>query len=239
MVRVRSQDRLAALVDAAAAAFVAHGYARTQVDDVANRLGVAKGTVYGYVTSKDALFALAVTYADGAEPLPAPDRLPLDASDLPQPDMLVRDRLTSELADLALLQALQAPATDAAAQIEDIVSDVVARLLRNRVAIKLVDRCAPEFPELAKLWFDGGRWAQTDVLRQYLQTQADAGRLRLPGDPDVVARSIIELCALWTVHIPWDPSPRQTDDAVIVATIPRMVRAMLDPCPTPTPRNGS
>jgi AcrR family transcriptional regulator len=239
MARVRSQHRLAALVEAAAEAFVAHGYARTQIDDVANRLGVAKGTVYGYVTSKDALFALALTYADGAEPLPVSDRLPLDASDLPQPKMVVKDRLSSELADLALLQAVQAPATDATAQIEHIIADVLARLLRNRVAIKLVDRCAPEFPALARLWFEGGRWAQIDVLRQYLQTQAGAGRLRLPGDPDVVARSIIELCALWTIHIPWDPSPRQTDDVVIVATIPRMVRAMLDPCTTPIRRNGS
>jgi hypothetical protein len=34
-----------------------------------------------------------------------------------------------------------------------------ARLARHRVAIKLVDRCAPGLPDLAKVWFGAGRGA--------------------------------------------------------------------------------
>ena len=46
MPRVTPPDRCAKLLDAAAAAFVEHGFHRTQMDDVAERLGVSKGTIY-------------------------------------------------------------------------------------------------------------------------------------------------------------------------------------------------
>jgi len=40
------------LLDAAAAAFVEHSFHRTQMDDVPERLGVSKGTIYRNVESK-------------------------------------------------------------------------------------------------------------------------------------------------------------------------------------------
>ncbi|WP_291416013.1 helix-turn-helix domain-containing protein [Actinophytocola sp.] len=64
------------LVSAAAETFIAQGYQRTQMQDVADVLGVAKGTVYGYVDGKAALLAAAVRYADGVEPLPECDFAP-------------------------------------------------------------------------------------------------------------------------------------------------------------------
>jgi AcrR family transcriptional regulator len=241
MPRTRPPQRLADLVEAASAAFVAHGYARTQMDDVAERLGVAKGTVYGYVASKEALFALALAYGDGIEPLPIDVDWPLDVTDLPIPDELVEQRLAGELGDLLLLSAVEAPAADAGRELGEVVADLLRRLGRHRVAIKLVDRCAPELPRLAELWYGGGRWGQVAALARYLESQADAGRLRLPGDAAVVARSIVELCALWAVHLHWDPSPRPVPDAVILETVPRMVRSMVarsGDATTPTPADG-
>ncbi|MDQ4061868.1 MAG: TetR/AcrR family transcriptional regulator [Pseudomonadota bacterium] len=58
--RARSEDdreaRLQAILDAALDVFSEKGYAATRLEDVAARAGVAKGTIYLYVPSKQALF---------------------------------------------------------------------------------------------------------------------------------------------------------------------------------------
>ena len=71
MPRVTPSDRIPKLLDAAAAAFVEHGFHRTQMDDVAERLGVSKGTIYRTVDSKEALFAAVVEWGDNPDEVPA------------------------------------------------------------------------------------------------------------------------------------------------------------------------
>ena len=70
MPRTTPPDRLSKLLDAAAAAFVEHGFQRTQMDDIAERLGVSKGTVYRAVDSKETLFAAVVAWGDRPDHLP-------------------------------------------------------------------------------------------------------------------------------------------------------------------------
>ena len=72
MPRTTPSDRLVKLLDAAAEAFVEHGFQRTQMDDIAERLGVSKGTIYRAVDSKDTLFAAVIAWGD------TPDDLPVD-----------------------------------------------------------------------------------------------------------------------------------------------------------------
>ena len=67
--RTTPPDRYSKLLDAAAAAFVEHGFQRTQMDDIASRLGVSKGTIYRSVDSKECLFAAVIAFAD------SPDRI--------------------------------------------------------------------------------------------------------------------------------------------------------------------
>ncbi|WP_428264647.1 TetR/AcrR family transcriptional regulator [Haliangium sp.] len=72
MTRTKSDDKRAAILDAAAALFSRYGYRRTSVDDVAGEAGIAKGTVYLYFDNKQALFAevcrhVAHTFLDRAE----------------------------------------------------------------------------------------------------------------------------------------------------------------------------
>src|SRR2546421_11632215 len=76
MARTIPPDRFPAVVAAAARVFITHGYQRAQVQDVADALGLAKGTLYGYARGKAALFAAAVRFADGHEPPPTPAGLP-------------------------------------------------------------------------------------------------------------------------------------------------------------------
>ncbi|MCK4993770.1 MAG: TetR/AcrR family transcriptional regulator [Candidatus Omnitrophica bacterium] len=51
-----TQMRQKQILDAAAEVFSKNGYARTQVDEIANRAGLGKGTVYRYFKDKKNLF---------------------------------------------------------------------------------------------------------------------------------------------------------------------------------------
>jgi AcrR family transcriptional regulator len=52
----RAAERRRAIIDAALDEFVARGFAATRLDDVAQRAGVAKGTIYLHFKDKEALF---------------------------------------------------------------------------------------------------------------------------------------------------------------------------------------
>ena len=218
--------------------FVAHGYRRTQVQDISDVLGLAKGTLYGYAATKEALFAAAIRYGDGLEPLPDISTLPVRAPADGELAELVAGRLAAEVPDLALTKALGRdllPRTpvEAAAELFGIVVDLYERLSRNHVAIKLVDRCAPELPELGKVWSETGRGDQMAGMEAYLDSRQRAGLLTLPGPVDLVARTAVELCVLWGVHCRFDPAPLASplpyDDATVGATLAAMITRSMNP----------
>ncbi|MGH8120016.1 MAG: TetR/AcrR family transcriptional regulator [Gammaproteobacteria bacterium] len=59
----RKDERPNEILKAALEVFTTHGYAATRIDDVAERAGVAKGTIYLYFPSKEELFAEVVRHA--------------------------------------------------------------------------------------------------------------------------------------------------------------------------------
>lgn len=237
MARTIPPDRFPAVIAASARVFITHGYQRAQVQDVADALGLAKGTLYGYAQGKAALFAAAVRYADGHEPLPDLAELPVRAPAAGEIAALVAGRLAGEIVGMRLAQALTDPLpadatpADHRTELAGIVTDLYARLARHRVAVKLVDRCAPELPDLAEVWFGTGRQAHVSGVEEYLVRRQRAGTVNLPGPSPLVARTIVDLCALWAVHCHFDPAPDPhstarpdpIDDAVVAATLAELV----------------
>ena len=95
-----SPERIGQPVETATDVFTTQGYRRTQMEDVAKALGVAKGRLYGYVESKAALFDAAVRCADGYEPLPDPAVLPLRTPEPGSTVASVQVRSLEEVSDL-------------------------------------------------------------------------------------------------------------------------------------------
>ena len=258
MARTIPPDRLPAVLAAAARVFVAHGYRRTQMQDVADALGVAKGTLYGYAAGKEALFAAAVRYGDGTEPLPALTDLPLPPPGPGELARLVAARLAAQVPDMALTRALAqsdpppGPPGEAGVELAGIVVDLYRRLAAHRVAIKLVDRCAPELPDLAEVWFGTGRGAQMAGMEAYLRRRQATGVLVLPGPPPLVARTVVELCVLWAVHCRFDLAPAgptdrgddysadpADDEETVAATLAALLVHGLAPAAASDPTNRS
>jgi AcrR family transcriptional regulator len=57
-----AERRKSEILTVAASAFAAHGFAATDVQDIASRLGISKGTIYRYFPSKEGLFLAAVEW---------------------------------------------------------------------------------------------------------------------------------------------------------------------------------
>jgi AcrR family transcriptional regulator len=228
MPRTMPDDRLARLVECATEVFIAQGYRRTQMADVARALGVAKGTLYLYVESKDALFDLVARCADDANPF---EKLPALPIRTPKPGATlkyVRERLAKSQVPVALTTALgRKRVPDPHAELEGIVRELYDSLARNRRGIKLLDRSAPDYPELAALWFEGARGGLVRLLSQYLEDRRRRKLLRTLPDAHVAARLLIETVVFWAVHRHWDPHPQPVDESMARETVVRFVVSAL------------
>jgi len=226
--RKTPDSRFQDLVDAACAVFIAQGYRRTQMADVADAMGVAKGTVYLYVESKEALFDVVLRYADAPKPIAPPDTMPVPTPPPGRTLRYVRDRL-AQPASVRLRETLRRTRNQACAEeLTAIFSEIYESMTRNRTGIKLVDRCAPDYPELAKLWFTEGREVLLSELARYLSAGMRKGRLRVVPDSAIAARLVLETLVFWAVHRHWDPSPQPVDPkAAQEAVIPLLVAALL------------
>jgi len=209
MPRTTPTDRFAKLLNAAAHAFVEHGFQRTQMDDIAERLGVSKGTIYRAVDSKDALFAAVIAFGDSPDQLPADGLTPTDNV------ALVAGRLAAELTAAVAgleLTSIVAQRTRLRAghgfgdEVERVAIGLYRVMRARRTAIMVLDRCAGEMPELAAVWFGEGRYALVDLWHHYLTLRST--HLTIHVESEILARTILELVTAWAVKMPWDPAPR-------------------------------
>jgi len=228
MPRAIPESRFQDLLEAATAVFLEQGYRRTQVSDVAARMGLSKGSVYTYVESKEALFDCVLRHADRPGPAFLPEVLPVPT---PRPGTtleVVEKRLSQEGALPSLAAALsRTRAADVRAELDAVLGELYALLSRHRTAIKLVDRCAADYPKLAKVWYRAGRGDALALLARYLDDRARRGRLRRFEDSTVAARVVLETLVFWAVHRHWDPSPQAVAEASARRTVLAFLAAAL------------
>lgn len=220
MPRHQPATRLSQLVKHATEVFIERGYKDTQMEDIASSLGVAKGTLYVYVESKEALFDLVVRCADTVpsfEPVP---RLPIPTPKRGATVSYIRKRLTENQNLPALATALSRTAlVPARAEFQQIVLELYDTVERNRQGLKLLDRSARDLPQLAGLWFEGARGGLVAALTQYLDREIGRGTMRPVTDITVAARLIVETVVFWAVHRRWDPHPQKFDDSAARETV--------------------
>jgi AcrR family transcriptional regulator len=218
MARSVPPDRFDALVRAATTVFLRQGYRRTQMADVAEELGVAKGTLYLYVESKEALLEQALVHADRGDAIPLPRSLPVPTPRAGAMLRKVRARIASEAKLPALAAALaRRKAADSRAEVDAIVRELFRLLAAHRIAIELLDRCGPDFPALGELWTTGGRGAVVSLLERYLRSRIASRQLAPLANAALAARLTLEIAAQWAVHRHWDPAPdpRFLDEAQV------------------------
>ena len=120
---LRKAERREAILAAALDEFSAQGFAATRLDDVANRAGVAKGTLYLYFHNKDALF-----------------------------QELVRTMLTPVVGSLEALRDADVPMRLLADRMVDLFVDEIFGT-RRREVIRLMIADGRRFPKLAEFYY--------------------------------------------------------------------------------------
>jgi AcrR family transcriptional regulator len=229
MSRKIPESRFVELVDGAAEVFIARGYRLTQMSDVAEAVGVAKGTLYGYVESKDALFALCLEYADHHGTIEVPNDLPLKAPKSGELGAFVKSRLAEESLPVELEAALARDrADDPKVELENVMRGLYLLQEENHRAIKLIDRCI-DHPELEGIWQVAGREANRSALVRYVASRIEAGQFRPVPNIRLAVRMIIEVITTWAVHIKWDRSPEDFDPAEARESAVELVVRLLIP----------
>jgi AcrR family transcriptional regulator len=149
MARKRAEGKLEEIADAAVACFSELGIRRTQMADVAKAAGVSAGTLYLYVSSKEALLHLAILRVCTR---------PLSSITLPLEDPGIG--ATVEIFAARVKEVRDWPTFDAALAGDVSISmDVLSAIGRElydmlheaRRAIWLVDRCAREVPAFEQI----------------------------------------------------------------------------------------
>jgi len=213
MARRIPADRFDRLVRGATEVLIERGYRRTQMADVAEAIGVAKGTLYGYVDSKDALLALCLEFADASDPIPLPAELPVRSPLAGEIGQRVKEVISQDAQMPHLAAALaNARVPDAQAEAAGVVGELFDLMYARRHGIKLLDRCM-DHPELRDLWQTQGREDVRAGLARYLEHRIASGDFRTFEDTRLAARFVVESCATWAVHIHWDRAPERYAEA--------------------------
>ena len=207
MPRSIPDDRFELLVHEATEVFIARGYRHTQMADVARAVGVSKGTLYLYVESKEALFALCLLHSARLAALAKPASLPVAAPVPGELRALVEENLSREATLPALEQALKRPRARAIRnELEAVFRELYDVMEHHCRGIKLLDRCW-DHPEIGSVWRMLGRELPRTRLADYVASRMEAGQLPRHPDPSLAARLALETCATWAVHIKWDRAP--------------------------------
>lgn len=219
MARARLQTRTDDLIRAGTRVFLEKSYRRAQVSDVAREMGVAPGTIYLYVESKEALFDLILRASLDANiaagiTLPVAARRPEEILAFIQAELAAESRIES------LERALVAHRPrDPAAELASIVRELYAKASRRWLSLKLIERSAPDWPELAALWFGGHRLRLLEQLSLYMRMRMKGQVLRPAPNPVIAARLILELVATFAIHCRTEPEAVQADQAQAEETV--------------------
>ena len=218
--RPRPPGRLEAIAQAALELFSTRGYRRTQMADVAKRLGVSPGSLYAYVASKEALFELAVLRAFGARPRSAalPLRSPV-AARAGAPGARAPAARGSRTRGSASARRVAAPA-DVAAELARRARRALRRARRERARRSACSSARrPTAPSSPSSTSAGCASAHRAHARATSRGASREGRLAAVPDVAIAARLAIETTAWFAWHRLGDPFPQPMDDALARATV--------------------
>jgi AcrR family transcriptional regulator len=143
----RQNERRAAILAAALDEFSARGYAATRLDDVAQRAGVAKGTIYLYFRDKESLF-----------------------------QELVRTMLSPLVGAIEAAPVTGLPARAVAEMIADLFVNEIYGTRRKDV-LRLIITEGPRFPKLAEFYYSEVIARVLPAVRALLSRAVERGEL--------------------------------------------------------------
>ena len=190
MPRKDPRERLARLADAATVVFGRQGYRRTKTSEIASEAGMASGSVFTYVESKEALFHLVFLYGfGGSDDITT---LPVQTPDPGETVALISQHLRKvETPCLTAALDTREP-DDPQRELEAVIEERYDMLDALWPLLAVMERSAIDFPELEDFYFRRLRVRYHDRLAEYLDQRGADGHLRGTSDAALTARIIDE-----------------------------------------------
>ena len=229
MARRRPPERFQELLDAALRVFAAKGVRRARMADIAAEMGVAPGSLYNYVESKEALFHWIVARGASDLPVAEPPALPIPT---PRPEDAAA-LLQEQLAEAFVLPRFEAACArkrprDAQRELHEVLGELYDRIAGARRTMSVIERSAIDLPELFDTYFATLRRSFFERLRGYIAARQRSGDFRASLDADVAARFVVEAITFFARHRFGDPSPPPLpDDAEVRAQVIALASASL------------
>ncbi|MCP5110229.1 MAG: hypothetical protein GY953_05280 [bacterium] len=132
---------------------------------------------------------------------------------------LIRTTLKKEARITSLEESLRARQDTSPEEFETIVREIYRKLSRHWLAVKLMEKAAMDWPELASMWFGEHRRALLRNLAKYFRAGVNSGTLRRVPNTDAAARLVIEIVAFFAMHRRVDPSPAELDEQAAEETV--------------------
>lgn len=224
MARPKSEDFLERLLRAAMHVFARKGLVRARMSDVAEQMGVAHGSLYNYVESKEALFYLLVDQGVRDEPAKLPDELPVRTPSRKKLLKRVEEQIENTFALPRLDAALKKhQPDDPRAELEGIISELYLRMHKTREPATVLERSAIDQPDLFALFFVQTRRRLLERLTAYLRRRIERGYFQSVIDPTTAARFLLEAVAFFARHRYGDPDLQPGDDELVRETIVQLL----------------
>jgi AcrR family transcriptional regulator len=230
----RKPVSLDGVLDAAADVFAERGFVRARMSEVAQRAGVATGSLYNVAASKEALFAAVFVPRDQRQDL----TLPLPDPGLERMQAVIAGRLLEATRLPLHEQALARPrADDVGEELRALLAERFDSMAGSWRQLAAVERTAADLPAVFDAFYNEGRRAFLDSLAVYLRSRAEAGQLRLAAEPALVARFVVESIAFWAYHRHQDPTLHVTDEQAREVCVNTLEAALIGE-PAPRPEKG-
>ncbi len=224
MARIRPPERFAQLLEAGLRVFSERGPAATRMADVAAAMGVSPGSLYNYVSGKEALFHWVVEHCADEGPVEAPERLPIPSPADGATLARLRERMRAAVHVPALDAALKRRRVrDPAAELDAVVEELFDLRWRTRRFVRLASRATPELPERFQGYARGLRRELHAKLAWYLERRIARGHLRGDADPVLAAHLLLDA----TARFAEDPPGETTRDALREALVSLLARGLL------------
>jgi AcrR family transcriptional regulator len=223
----RPKARLDDILESATRIFGEKGYRRTLITDVASDLGIAPGTIYTYVESKDALFHLVLERASGVSTVPPSLPVPSPAPGDALKQSVQAFARTSKLTELAAAVERE-KADDITEEVSTIVRELYRSIANSRKLIGLVERSAPDMPDLRMSFYVKGRRAFLKKIESWLESRIAVGQLRPVPDTAATTRFIVESISWFANHRHGDQdSTNITDEAAEQVCVDMLLHGLL------------
>lgn len=220
MKKVEAKLRIKELIRCATEVFCTYGYKQTQMTDIAKAMGVATGTLYLYVESKEALFDFVVRYGIENNVEQVSTTFPVITPKAGSTITFLKKILSEQVQWPKLAEALTKTQVENPRQeLVDVIQELYSLMLSKRWGLFLIARSSVDFPELSEVFINKLRKNLLKDLTKYIKSRVEAKQFFAVVNPNISAIFLSETIVWAVIHRMCDPEFRLLSEEQLNTTV--------------------